>query len=75
MSRLYNVSQIRWLKTKRNFKFSDEIPELPKPIKPNFDDNMDEYFITILKLCECGSDAVGSNKHSDYCPKHQKENQ
>lgn len=21
-------------------------------------------------VCECGSDSVGSPKHSDYCPKH-----
>lgn len=25
------------------------------------------------KKCECGSSAVGSDKHSDYCPKHTSE--
>lgn len=24
------------------------------------------------KTCECGSEKAGSNKHSDYCPKYEK---
>lgn len=25
------------------------------------------------KVCECGSEKVGSTRHSDYCPKYTKE--
>jgi len=76
MSRLYDVSNVCWLKTKRNFRLSDELPELPKPAKPNWDDNMEDWLLPYKnKQCECGADIAGSGKHSDYCPKYEKEQQ
>lgn len=36
------------------------------------DENPDRY-LGLNKKCECGSDSLGSPKHSDYCPKFKED--
>lgn len=36
-------------------------PECPK---------CEEKFTKATSICECGSEKLGSNRHSDWCPKH-----
>lgn len=31
-----------------------------------------DYFTMWVNQCECGSDSVGSSRHSDWCPKYEK---
>lgn len=39
------------------------------PVSPQLEEPIQQP----LPKCECGSDAVGSPKHADYCPKYNKE--
>lgn len=36
-------------------------------------DYAEKWNISYLLKCECGSDIAGNLKHSEYCPKYEKE--
>lgn len=48
----------------------DEVDKLLKEMKIDWwDENTEPFPISIRITCECGSDKVGSPRHSSWCPK------
>ena len=52
----------------------DEVLEcLDESSQPFFYDDLNQDDEKPEVKCECGSDAVGSPRHSEWCPKYRKE--